>query len=88
VTEGTVRQHITSGGDKDITARYRQYVKAPNFAQAFGTIIALNLLPYGFDFIHTEALCRDYSTRLLALTNMALDTVLEDEKKDGEKGEQ
>lgn len=87
VAEGTARQYVTSGGDKDITARFREYAKAPNYAQAFGSIIALNLLPYGFDYIHTEALCRDYSTRLLALTNQALDTVLEDEKKAEKKGE-
>lgn len=85
VTEGTVRQYVSFSGEKDIAARFRQYVKAPNYAQAFGSIIALNLLPYGFDYIHTEALCRDYSTRLLALTNQCLDTVLEDEGKAGSK---
>ncbi|MDI6709464.1 MAG: hypothetical protein QME76_02050 [Bacillota bacterium] len=85
VTDGTARRYVTLDGSKDITRRFRHYVTAPNYAQAFGSIIALNLLPYGFDYIHTEALCRDYSTRLLALTNQALDTALENERKAGKE---
>lgn len=82
VAEGTARRYVSMDKPKDINSRFRYYVKAPNYAHAFGATVGLNLIPYGFDYVHTEALCRDYSARLLAITNDALDSAIADEDRE------